>query len=351
MFGREPDRDGSTGQASMALNLERYRRQLEKTLQRVPRKLLVEQTYCPRMWSEVFINDHGEVYFCCHTLPFRVGNVYDSTLEELWGGFRARQARRMSLTRTLYCYDRCTLLTAEEHAMLPGPDSSAVPAYSALTRLKILMGELCNLRCSMCDQDHRSKVHLPLELLKRRIDFTHITDIEFQGGEPMAMKSAKEAYVWLTEELGKKVNFLTNGMLMPGDWAERLCRGSSWLYFSINGVEAETYERVNVGGKLDRVLANLGKVREARERLGSKLELVGHFTMVPDNVGEVDRFPAFAKQHGLDRVEFGYDISAIPRWFDEHPEVRERLRQSFAAQLADPPLPIDTNRLARLGLA
>ena len=45
-------------------------------------------------------------------------------------------------------------------------------------------------------------LQLDVELLKRNIDWTHIDDIELQGGEPLAMKNAKEIYVWLTEEKG-----------------------------------------------------------------------------------------------------------------------------------------------------
>ena len=166
----------------------------------------------------------------------------------------------------------------------------------------------------------------------------------------MAMKSAKAAYIWLTEELGKKVNFLTNGTLMPDEWAERLCRGSTWLYFSVNGVERETYERINAGGRFELVKKNIQKVRETRDRLGSSLVLVGHFTMVPENMHEVNRFPQFGKEVGFDRVEFGYDLATVPRWLTEHPQEKQRLRQSFAETLARPPIEIRTSRLGLLGL-
>jgi MoaA/NifB/PqqE/SkfB family radical SAM enzyme len=258
--------------------------------------------------------------------------------------------RRLALTRTLLCYDRCRLLDEQEFLARPGPDTKVQAPYSGLKRLKLLIGELCNIQCIMCDQHHRSKRQLPVELLQRNIDWTHIEDIELQGGEPMAMKNAKELYIWLTEERGKKVNFLTNGTLMPQDWAERICRGSSWLYFSINGAKPETFERINVGAKFDKVRRTIARVLEARQKIGSKIELVGHFTMVPENIAELDRFPALARELGLDRVDFGYDMAATPLWLEQHPDEKARLVRSFAEQLEDPIIPMRTHRLVKLGI-
>ncbi len=335
----------------MALNLTQLRRKFEKVRQGLPRHIpLTQETFCPRLWTDAFVNDRGEVYACCHQQPASLGSLHHAPLEQLWNNFKTRQMRRLALTRTLYCYDRCRLLDEQEFAARPGPETRVLAPYTGLRRIKLLVGELCNIQCIMCDQDHRSPRQLPLELLQQPIDWTHIEDIELQGGEPLAMKNAKELYVWLTEELGKKVNFLTNGTLMPGDWAERICRGSSWLYFSINGVSPETFEKVNRGARFDKVRRNIARVLEARERTGSKIELVGHFTMVTENIAELDRFPALARELGLDRVDFGYDMAAVPLWLEQHPAEKERLVQSFAAQLAEPVIPMRTHRLAMLGL-
>jgi MoaA/NifB/PqqE/SkfB family radical SAM enzyme len=298
----------------------------------------------------VFVNDKGEVYFCCHEQPHTLGNIHKASLEKLWNNFKARQMRRLALTRTLLCYDRCRLLDSEEFSARPGPDTTPYVPYSHLKRIKVLVGELCNIQCIMCNQDHRSKRQLAVGLVKEKIDFSHIEDIELQGGEPMAMKKAKDLYMWLTEEQGKKVNFLTNGMLMPEKWAERICKGSSWLYFSINGVEPETFEVVNAGAKFDKVKRSIDRVLAAREKTGSAIELVGHFTMVAQNLAEVDRFPALAKKLGLDRVDFGYDMATVPLWLKKHPEEKKRLQKSFADQVAAPLIPMRTHRLVMLGI-
>lgn len=333
------------------MDLVQLRRRFEKVKRSVPSHLpLTVPTFCPRMWGEAFINDHGDVYYCCHKSPYGLGNLHDAPLSELWNSARSKQMRTMSLTRTLLCYDRCRLLSEEEKETRPQKGDGIHVPYENLSRLKILMGELCNIQCIMCDQDHRSKKALSLEMLQTRIDWTHIDDIEFQGGEPMAIKSAKESYIWLTEEMGKKVNFLTNGTLMPEEWADRISRGSDWIYFSINGATEQTFEHVNDGAKLDKLRKHATRLLEARAKNSSSMELRAHFTMVPENIAEADRFPALAKEMGFDCAEYGYDLGSIPLWLESHPEERDRLKKSFGEILQNPPVPVNAKRLKMLGL-
>lgn len=328
-----------------------FKDSIERLLYCLPRTPPPTQsTYCPNLWTDAFIDDKGRVYGCCHTMPFRLGNLHAATLEEIWNGWRWRSARALSLGRILPCYDRCRLLDAEARATRPVRGEGASAPYARLRRIKILFGELCNIRCVMCPQDHRSTRQLSVGLLKRSVDFTHIESIEIQGGEPLAMKECKAAYRWLTEDLGKKVNFLTNGTLISEVWAERIARGSDWLYVSVNGVEPETIERVSAGLRYDRLVEGIRRLQEARTRLGCPLELVGSFTIVPENIREVARFPDLCKRLGLDRAEFGYDIVSVPRWCDDHPEEAARIRDTLQAILADPPVPFRDHRFRALGL-
>ena len=78
----------------------------------------------------------------------------------------------------------------------------------------------------MCWQDHHNNVMLDSELLKKNIDWSRVENIEFQGGEVLAMKGAKKIYLWLTKEMDKKINLITNGTLISDEWAEHLLYGS-----------------------------------------------------------------------------------------------------------------------------
>ncbi len=327
------------------------RRQVERAAQRAPRTIpFTMPTFCPRLFSEAFVSDAGHVFTCCHFAPFGMGSLAEKNLGEIWNGPTMRAARAMSMHRTLHCHERCTLLDEKERAWVPAPDDGTSMPYGRLRRLKLLMGELCNIACVMCDQDHSSRRQLPLDLLRRRIDWGPIDDIEFQGGEPLAMNEARKAYLYLTEQMGKKVNFLTNGTIMSVEWAERIARGSSWLYFSINGVDPRTHERISRGSRMSRVLRSIDRVRDARSRLSSPLVLVAHFTMVPGNISEAPGFPALGARLGFDRVEFGYDISAVPHFLRTHPAEASGLRRRLSEAIEASPIPVATHRLRYLGL-
>ena len=307
-------------------------------------------TFCPRLWSSAFIVENGDVYACCHYQPFKVGNIHKQTLEQIWNDRFMQEARTQSLNGDLGCYASCNLLDEAARNARPNVRHTLTTPYANLRRLKILFGELCNIACIMCWQDHRSRLQLSLDVIKQQVDFTHIDKIEFQGGEPLAIKECKNAYVWLTEDMGKKVNFLTNGTLISDAWAERICLGSEWLHISFNGARQQTVEQVNAGVKYQKVLQSVERLLEARRRHHSDITLIGHFTIVPENIREVAQFPAFCAELGLDGAEYGYDRDTVPKWIRENPDAADEIRREAAAVLRAPPLDINNNRLQHLGL-
>jgi len=310
----------------------------------------VGSTFCPRLWTSAFIVDNGDVYACCHYQPFKLGNIHERTLEQIWNDRFAQDARSQSLNGDLGCYASCNLLDETARKARQNARHGLTTPYANLRRLKILFGELCNIACIMCWQDHKSRLQLSLDVIKQQVDFTHIEKIEFQGGEPLAIKECKNAYVWLTEDMGKKVNFLTNGTLISEAWAERICLGSDWLHISFNGARQQTVEQVNTGVKYQKVPQSVERLLTARRRHDSDTTFVGHFTIVPENIREIAKFPAFCADLGLDGVEYGYDRDTVPKWLRENPDEADAIRRATADVPRAPPLDINQNRLEHLGL-
>lgn len=55
---------------------------------------------CKRPWDNVLIGIDGKVRFCCHASNGRksvLGNLNDSSFEEIWNGQAARRIRRAFL--------------------------------------------------------------------------------------------------------------------------------------------------------------------------------------------------------------------------------------------------------------
>ncbi|MBD3410498.1 MAG: radical SAM protein [Ignavibacteriales bacterium] len=287
-------------------------------------------TYCPRLWSEAFVMQDGAVYSCCHEKPAAIGNLNEKSLAEIMDDAPIRAWRRKSLDGKLACYKGCNLLTAEE---LAEPRHDSVESdYANVRRLKLQTGEFCNLDCVMCYwQDHRSPERLSDELLRERVDLGPIETIEIQGGEPLAMKEAKR-YFEHAAALGKKISFLTNAIMINKRWAELIARHSAFVHVSINAATKATHEAINRGSRWERVLENVRLIREARERVGGEVEIIGHFTMIWRNVEEVPRFLERFRELGFDRADFGYDFR-LPWLLRLAPLKKRRLRRATTEAL------------------
>ena len=130
----------------------------------VAKNLLIYQrkTHCHRLWSSVFIDQNGDVYTCCMSEPEVIGNIYKHDLCDIWTkSIRLKIFRFMSLHKCLYCSLRCSMLTREEK------ESSSHPVIEYPNNVWILYGETCNLSCSMCWQNHRSKITLDNNVLTK----------------------------------------------------------------------------------------------------------------------------------------------------------------------------------------
>lgn len=309
--------------------------------------LLKSGTVCHLLWDSVFIDPRGDVYACCHSLPSSLGNLGNADLASIWTGAEARRQREQSLNGRLHCAEKCNILTPEEKTGL-----TAHPVYERHPKtVWILYGELCNIRCIMCPQDHRSKVMLDPELLQTRIDWTQVEDVEIQGGEILAQKGGMEFYVWLTREQGKKVNVITNGLLMSESWAASMIAGGNWIQVSLNASTRETHEIVNAGSRWEKALNGLRLLVDARRQAGGTgAEVIYKFTIVPQNAHEMADAVERAVETGCSGIAYGFDRE-VPAFLAGRPDLVRHLRSRFAELLSrNLPLSIERKRLTHLGL-
>ena len=266
-------------------------------------------TYCPRLWDEIFIDQKGEVYACCCSEAQAFGNIYRDRLRRIFDSGAARALRKKSLNGTLKCYERCFLLN--KAALPPCPPSRPLTApYKGLKRIKLRFGELCNIKCVMCVQGHRSPRALDMATLRLNLDLGPFQSVEMEGGEPLFIKPAREFFDYAVSQ-GKKVSFLSNGTLITDDWAEKIARHSRFIYISINAATRKTHELVNVGSRWGTVLRNVRRIREYRDALHSGTVIQGHMTLVRENIKEAPLFIRKFKALGFDRICFCHSESAV----------------------------------------
>ena len=311
---------------------------------------MARSTWCPRLWHEVYIDQNGRVYSCCHNRPAVLGSIREQPLTDIVNAPAIRHHRRRSLRGRLGCYRHCTLLSSTERAAEPPPGLGDGIAYADLERLKVLIGEGCNIDCLMCWQDSASREVINLDSLIGNVDLSPFRGVEIQGGEPLFIPEAKTYFEHVAAR-GVPISLLTNGTIMTPEWADRIARHSEFIYISLNAATPETHELVNRGSEWSRVMKSLERLRSARKAAGSQLEIRAHMTIVRQNIHEVPDFISSFGDLGFDAADFGFDLRLLP-WLTLRPRLRRRLRVDIAAAiagLADPDR-LDTTRLERLRL-
>ena len=72
-------------------------------------------TFCHLLWERAFINEYGDVFFCCLCKPGPIGNIYKHDLAYIWQkSEKVKLFRKMSLNGHLSCYSNCIVLSKKE---------------------------------------------------------------------------------------------------------------------------------------------------------------------------------------------------------------------------------------------
>ena len=305
---------------------------------------------CPLLWNGFGINNRGDVFSCCHMIPPKLGNIYETTLRELANSPAALENRRASLEGKLKCLPSCNLINYEKEPVEP---QNEYTEYQKMSYLHLNFGHYCNILCVMCKiQIHRKKDRsiLAPEMLIGNIDLSPFKEIVIQGGEPLFISECKK-YLDYLGQIGKKYVLLTNGILIDGRMAYQLARDADRVVISINAATKQTHEFVNKGSNFDRVTSNIQKMIHAREREHTNLVLHGRMTLTTHALHEIPRFIRRYRGLGFDRINFGYDRATVPEYLAQNPGFREQLSKHILDALKQAELAnINLLRLEQLSL-
>ena len=308
----------------------------------------MSSTFCHRLWDEYYVSSNGNVYTCCHHKAGILGNIKENKLEEIYNNDKIKNYRAQSLNGKLKCFKSCSLLKAEELKQ-NRPDSITVKS-SQLNRLKISFGEGCNINCRMCWQNSKSTKMLNFDLLKNQITLSHFNLLEIQGGEPFFIKSARQ-YLEYALNTDVKITILTNGTIMNKEIATGLLKSSHRIIISLNAVDKKMHEYINRGSNWELVLKNIALLRKLRDEAKSNLKIIGHMTIIVQNINEIPQFLEKYKTFGFDEIEFGYDLR-VPIFFKFYKNRKEILKRKIINILdnCNDLENIELNGLNKLGL-
>jgi len=170
----------------------------------------------------------------------------------------------------------------------------------------------CQLHCPFCptgaNRGVRGKSSMSLEHFKKflnRVGPCVIHMDMMNWGESLLNKNLPDMIAH-AKRYGIEVKLDANFNDVSEETVERLVlSGLDVLSVSIDGISQETYGRYRVGGKLDRVLANLEVLVRKRRELGRATpHIIWQFLVFRHNEHEAGGVESFARARGVDQVSF-----------------------------------------------
>jgi len=274
-------------------------------------KDLKMRTRCPRPFDTVLIDKQGSCYACeCQSwLPQSIGNLQIQELSEILQSKMAEQLQTSITDATYrYCNNRqCAWLLDSN----PPPWKTQSPERK-IKHLRLAIDDSCNLRCPSCRKGlifHKegSAYQLGIRLADRinewLYDYPHPLQVHIgSDGDPFASHVYRHFMEQTPERDNIKYSILTNA-LMFREFHTRVpyvISNLEELGVSIDGASKETYEKLRLGGKWEKVLEGLECISKLKQTHNFKFIL--HFVVQKENYHEMEDIIDLGRQFGADRV-------------------------------------------------
>ena len=262
---------------------------------------------CPRPKDTILIDKQGSCYACECTswLPQSIGNLQVKSLDDIIGSDMHQHLQGSIADGTYrYCNEhQCSYL--KSNAVLHGqPDR--------IQHLRLAIDDSCNLRCPSCRKGlifHRegSAFTLGIRLADKINDWLHGYAHPIQvhigsDGDPFASHVYRHFMEQTPERDNIKYSLLTNGLMFK-EFHTRIpyvINNLQELGVSIDGATKETYEKLRLGGKWEKILEGLECMAEQKQKHGFRF--IMHFVVQKDNYHEMEDIIQLGRDHGADRV-------------------------------------------------
>ena len=173
---------------------------------------------------------------------------------------------------------------------------------------------LCNFECPMCVQgipdlkekfgyDERLTTHDIGKIIKEGARY-NCPSISFQGdNEPFLIKEIPEWFALAKNYGFQDIMVNTNGSAMTERLAKKVINsGLTRIRFSIDSIDKDTYQKIRIGGDLDKVIKNIMTFLTIRENLKSPLPMVGvNAVKMAENSAEIHNFINYHVQNWKSR--------------------------------------------------
>ena len=262
---------------------------------------------CPRPYDTLLIDKNGSCYACECTswLPQSVGNLQLRSLDEIINS-EMRQHLQGSIADGTYRFcneHQCSYL--KSGVVLHGQPER-------IQHLRLAIDDSCNLRCPSCRKSmifHKegSAYNLGIRLADRINDWLYNYNHPIQvhigsDGDPFASHVYRHFMEQTPERDNIKYSILTNGLMFKEfhQTVPHVINNLKELGVSIDGATKETYEKLRVGGRWEKITEALQCISELKKKKDFRFIL--HFVVQKDNYHEMESIIELGEQYGADRV-------------------------------------------------
>ena len=167
----------------------------------------------------------------------------------------------------------------------------------------------CNLRCVMCPWREIAENFEDRGLMSEAIwasirpHLPEIKSIDFTGGgEPLLQPNLPR---WIAEahSAGCETGFLSNGLLLTQKKLQQILdAGIDWICISIDGADAEMYQKIRIGSNFEQVCSNVANIAEMRS--GKVPKSMINFVLMDLNFHQIEDMVHLASRLGVDQLNF-----------------------------------------------
>ena len=262
---------------------------------------------CPRPYDTLLIDKNGSCYACECTswLPQSVGNLQLRSLDEIINS-EMHQHLQGSIADGTYRFcneHQCSYL--KSGVVLHGQPER-------IQHLRLAIDDSCNLRCPSCRKSmifHKegSAYNLGIRLADKINDWLYNYNHPIQvhigsDGDPFASHVYRHFMEQTPERDNIKYSIPTNGLMFKEfhQTVPHVINNLKELGVSIDGATKETYEKLRVGGRWEKITEALQCISELRKKKDFRFIL--HFVVQKDNYHEMESIIELGEQYGADRV-------------------------------------------------
>ena len=228
---------------------------------------------CYAPFNSMFFNTRGQVLACCFS--HKISTAYTkNSIREIWFGEDFEKIRTHLKHNSLP--DACSVCRTQiENGNYFSVESRTYDDFLPITDdyptvMEFELENTCNLECKMCVGElssliRKNREQLPPlqnpygpEFVKELEQFIpYLQKTSFIGGEPFLIKTYYAIWEKIIELNPQcRIAVTTNGTVLNSRIKDLLNRGKFEFVMSIDGLTKETYEKIRINGKFEKVMDN-----------------------------------------------------------------------------------------------